>query len=203
MNIEKIKKMKTEIIGKNILFFEEIDSTQKEAMRLINKKEITNGTIIISKKQTDGVGTHGRKWITENNGNIAMTIVLFPKCNISKFKNLTVMVAKCIVETIKKLYKINLEIKEPNDIMYNNLKLGGILTQCKTNKEIVKQLVIGIGFNVNQLQFPSEIQNIATSLKKEFKNIEFVVEDIINEFCEIFEEKFILCTKRVRRTFLI
>ena len=87
--------------------------------------------------------------------------------------------------------------------MYNNLKLGGILTQCKTNKEIVKQLVIGIGFNVNQLQFPSEIQNIATSLKKEFKNIEFVVEDIINEFCEIFEEKFILCTKRVRRTFLI
>ena len=41
MNIEKIKKMKTEIIGKYILFFEEIDSTQKEAMRLINKKEIT------------------------------------------------------------------------------------------------------------------------------------------------------------------
>lgn len=187
MNIEELKKVKTLYIGKEILYFNEVDSTQKEAERRISSNIAKNGEIIIANKQIAGKGTHGRKWYTGENENIAFSLVLFPNCNINKFKDLTLIIAECMVNTLKQLYNIDVQIKNPNDIIYNNLKLGGILTQTVTVNEIVKNLVIGIGVNVNQLNFVEEIKNIATSLKREFINIEFSREDIIKEFCEKFE----------------
>lgn len=187
MNIEELKNIETLYIGKEILYFNEVDSTQKEAERRISSNIAKNGEIIIANKQIAGKGTHGRKWYTEENENIAFSLVLFPNCNINKFKDLTLIIAECMVNTLKQLYNIDVQIKNPNDIIYNNLKLGGILTQTVTVAEIVKNLVIGIGLNVNQLNFVEEIKNIATSLKREFINIEFSREDIIKEFCEKFE----------------
>lgn len=187
MNIEELKKVKTLYIGKEILYFNEVDSTQKEAERRISSNIAKNGEIIIANKQIAGKGTHGRKWYTGESENIAFSLVLFPNCNINKFKDLTLIIAECMVDTLKQLYNIDVQIKNPNDIIYNNLKLGGILTQTVTVNEIVKNLVIGIGLNVNQLIFIDEIKNIATSLKREFVDIEFSREDIIKEFCEKFE----------------
>ena len=75
MNLEKFKNIGTNFIGKNILFFNEIDSTQKEAKRRINKGEAKNGEIIIANNQLEGEGTHGRKWYTGENENIAVSII--------------------------------------------------------------------------------------------------------------------------------
>ena len=75
MDIKIIQNAKTKYIGKNIKYFETIDSTQTEAKRNIDKYE--NGTIIIADIQTAGKGTHGRIWHTKSN-NIAMTIILKP-----------------------------------------------------------------------------------------------------------------------------
>lgn len=161
-----------------ILRYEEIDSTQLEAKRLINKEVVENGTVIIAKKQKKGIGTHGRSWV--DTGGITFTTILTPNCSLESLSNITIDIAKIIIDVLENLYNINLEIKRPNDIIYNNKKIAGILTETKVYKEKVKYLFIGIGINSNIIQFPKEIENIATSIKKEF-NIEVDNEKIIEE----------------------
>ena len=73
---------------------------------------------------------------------MTFSFLLKPNLNISYFNNLTVLIAEIMVDSIKNLYNVSLEIKKPNDIMYNNKKLGGILTECFTKGEIVENIVI-------------------------------------------------------------
>lgn len=184
MNIEKIKEANTKYLGKNIIFYDEIDSTQEDAKRRLN--ELENGTIIIANKQKNGRGTKGRVWYTKSN-NIAMTIVLKPKCKIADISNLTIDIAEMIKKAIYELYNCKLNIKKPNDLMINNKKVCGILTESKSFGENVETILIGIGLNVNEINFEKDIENIATSLKKEF-NRDFDREKIIIRFIELLEE---------------
>lgn len=89
---------------------------------------------------------------------------------------------------MKEKYNILLNIKEPNDIVCNGKKIGGILTQSKVVKNIVKCLVIGIGINTMQQVFTEEIKNIASSIKNEF-NVEIDSKEFIAEFCNEFEKE--------------
>ena len=65
-------------------------------------------------------------------------------CKIEKIQGITIEIAQTVVEVFKKLYDIELQIKAPNDIVTNNKKIGGILTQTKLVGEIVKYIVVGI-----------------------------------------------------------
>ena len=182
--------LKTKIIAKNTLYFKEINSTQIQAKELA-EQNIENGTIIIADYQTEGMGTHGRSWYSEREKNLAFSIIIYPKCTIQKLDTFSVDVARCITRTIEKLYGYKLDIKNPNDIIYNKKKIGGILTQIVTNGGKIKYSLIGIGFNVNGEKFPAELKNIATSMKLEFGK-EFSREEILSEFCNLFEEYCIL-----------
>lgn len=180
--------LETTFLGQNIIIFDTIDSTQDEIKR---RNDLKNGTVIIAENQTKGKGTHGRKWYTETSGkNIAMTFVLFPNVHISKFKDITVIIANCIVKTFKKLYNINLDIKYPNDIVINFKKIGGILTETKVIGQNVKELYIGIGLNILQEDFNKDIVDIASSIINEF-NIKCIREDVIAEFFNIFEVEYL------------
>ena len=187
MEIEKIKKAQTKIIGKQIEYFKEINSTNIYAEKIADRPE-ENGKVIIAEIQTNGIGTKGRSWYTGVGNNIAMTIILKPKCNLEKLEGITVKIAECIKEAIFKLYNIQLEIKKPNDLILNNKKICGILTKTNTIGEKINYLIIGIGLNVNEEHFDKETINIATSLKKEFKK-EFSREDIIIKIIEILEKE--------------
>lgn len=186
MDNKVIKQLKTKIIGKNMFSFNEIDSTQLKAKRLA-EQNAANGTIVLTENQLAGQGTHGRKWYFEKNKDIAFTIILYPKCDIQYLKTLTIDIAKCIQNTISKVCEVKVNIKEPNDIILNDRKVGGILTQIVTNGNKIRYLLIGIGINVNGENFPEELENIATSLKKECEK-EFARDAIIIEFCKLFEE---------------
>ena len=189
LNIDKIKNnLKTEFLGQNIIYREEIDSTQDEAKRIID--ELEDGTYIVTDRQTRGKGTHGRVWYDQGYENICGTFVLKPNCNISKLENLTILIAECIVEAVNKLYNVELQIKYPNDLICNTKKIAGILTESVINNEVVKCIYIGIGMNVNQNVFDYEIKDIATSLKNEYKK-EFSRETIISEFINIFERRYL------------
>lgn len=187
MNIEKIKNANTIYIGKQIEYFNEINSTHLYAKN-IAQDEKNNGKIIIAQTQSSAIGTKGRDWHTGNNKNIAMTIILKPKCKIEKMKNLTLQIAEYMKQTIYELYKYNLEIKHPNDLLLNNKKISGILTQINTIGEKINYLLISIGFNVNEECFSEEIEQYVTSLKKEYKK-EFEREEIIKKFIEILEKE--------------
>mgnify|MGYP000298519316 CR=1 FL=1 len=84
--------------------------------------------------------------------------------------------------------EINLNIKEPNDITFNNKKIGGILTQTKLINEKIKYLVVGIGINTNKEKFTDDIKYLATSIKKEF-GIDVDTKRFIAEFCNQFEKE--------------
>lgn len=176
---------KTRFLGKNYIFYKQIDSTQKEIWRRINQENIINGTVIRADSQTAGIGTHGRIWHSTEN-NIAFSFYYETNCNISRLNGLTTEIAETIVEIFQEKYGITLDIKLPNDIYANGKKLGGILTESKVCGDVVKYLVIGIGINNSQLEFCEELENIATSLNKEF-NVIVDVNEFISEFCNYME----------------
>ena len=97
-----------------------------------------------------------KKWYTEKNSNIIMSIILFPNIEVKKLKSITIDIANVIVDTIYELYNYKLTISYPNDIILNGKKMGGILTNISTQGDIAKDIIIGIGLNINQLQFPKE-----------------------------------------------
>lgn len=185
MNVEDIKKAKTTLIGKNIKYYEQITSTHIMAKQI--SLQDVNGTILLADLQTAGIGTKGRKWYTGKGKNIAMTIILKPKCKIEKLKNLTKIIAITMKQAIQELYNYELTIKEPNDLLLNDKKICGILTEINTIAEHINYLLISVGFNVNEEEFSQETEKIATSLKKEYHK-DFKREDIIIKFIEKLED---------------
>ncbi len=183
MQIEKIEKQTKQ----KIKYFETIDSTHLHAKEIEKQGDM----ILIAERQTDGIGTKGRTWHTGINQNIAMTIIKHPKYKLSKLEGFTIKVANEIRKAIKDLYSIELDIKEPNDLILNNKKICGILTEVHTQGDKIEYLLISIGFNVNQDKFIDELKDIATSLKKEYKkefNREEIIINIIKNIDKVMEQ---------------
>lgn len=169
-------------------FYHKIDSTQLEIWRRIEENKIENKTVVIADIQTNGKGTHGRKWHTDEVNNIAFSFFRQINCEINKLDGLTTEMAQIILDIFKELYQVNLQIKLPNDIFYNGKKVGGILSETKVSGNIVKYIVVGIGINTCQTKFDAEIKDIATSIKNEF-GIDVDRMKIIEEFCNRFEKR--------------
>lgn len=186
----QLKNLKTKFLGRNFIYHNKLDSTQSEIWRLIKNNNIINGTVLLAEIQTDGKGTHGRTWYTDEENNIAFSLYITPNCNIKKLEGITLKIAQIITEVFKDQYSINLQIKLPNDIVFNGKKVGGILTETQIVSEMVKYLVIGIGVNTNKQRFNDEIKNIATSIKNEF-NINVDTQGFVTEFCNRFEKEMI------------
>ena len=184
----QLKNLKTKFLGRNLIYHNKIDSTQSEIWRLIKKDEIINGTVVLADIQTDGKGTHGRTWYTDEENNIAFSLYITPNCNIKNLDGITLKIAQLIIGIFKDQYNIDLQIKLPNDIVFNGKKIGGILTETQIISEVVKYLVIGIGINTNKQSFNDEIRNIATSIRKEF-NINVDTQSFVTEFCNRFEKE--------------
>lgn len=173
--------LKTEFIGKNILHFETIDSTNTYAKRIASEE--IDGTVVISEEQTFGRGRLGRIWDSKAYEGIWMSIIL--KTDILPYKTpfLTIIAGVSIATALNNL-GVNVGIKWPNDIILNGKKLCGILTELSAGIERVNYIVLGIGMNVKKLNFPHEIENIATSLCKEGYDLSRV--DIVREIlCEL------------------
>ena len=179
----------------NFIFYKKIDSTQNEIWRLIESKTIKNKTLIMADIQTNGKGTHGRIWHTDEEKNIAFSYYIETNSKSENLEGITIEIAQILVKIFKEFYGIKLDIKKPNDIMIKDKKVGGILTESKVSSEIVKFLVIGIGINTEKMNFTDDIKNIATSIKKEF-GIEVDRKKIITNFCEEFEKTLIRRIKK-------
>lgn len=183
----QLTNLKTHLLGKHYEFYKEIDSTQNEIWRRINENNIKNGTVISAGIQTQGKGTHGRIWHTDEPNNVAFSMYIETNCNINCLDGITVEFADSITNIMREKYNIYLDVKKPNDLMHNGKKVGGILTESKVNLEKVKFLIIGIGINTNKQNFTQDIENIATSIKKEF-GTEIEEEELITEICNEFEK---------------
>jgi len=178
--------LKTKYIGKKLIHFNTIGSTNDYAKSIAN--DSLEGTIIISEEQSSGRGRLGRQWYSKAYEGIWMSIILKPNINPNRASFLTILTAVSIAKALDKL-NIKVGIKWPNDIILNNKKLCGILTELCLESEAVKFIVIGIGMNVKNIEFDVAINDIATSLYKEGYLIER--RDIVREFLLEFENNYI------------
>lgn len=185
---ELLSLLETSKIGKNIIYFNEIDSTNIKAKEL-GQQNIEDGSLIIAEKQTLGSGRFNRKFISPNGG-LWFTLVLRPALPPIEAPKITQIAAACIYKTLGDL-NINVNIKWPNDIILNNKKLCGILAEMKCDMDSVHYLALGIGMNINinEADFTEEIKSIATSLKIEF-NRQFSRTEILAKFLNHFEKSY-------------
>lgn len=179
--------LNTKFIGKNIIHFDTIDSTNDYAKKIANEEE--EGTVVISEEQTKGKGRIGRTWDSKKSEGIWMSIILKPNIIPYKAPFLTLIAGASIIKSLNNL-GINASIKWPNDIIINNKKICGILTELSSEIERINHIVLGIGINVKTMEFSQEICNIATSLYKEGYNVSRVdlVQSILEEFEELYLE---------------
>ncbi|WEG14975.1 biotin--[acetyl-CoA-carboxylase] ligase [Pullulanibacillus sp. KACC 23026] len=159
--------LETEFLGRSLHIHESIPSTQKLAHYLAEDKAV-HGTVILAEEQTGGRGRLGRTWHSPKGTGIWMSLILRPDLPIHKTPQLTLLAAVCVARAVQKVTGVTLEIKWPNDLLYKERKLVGILTELQAEEGTVKSVIIGIGMNVNTTrdQVPEDIASIATSLKQ-------------------------------------
>lgn len=182
----ELENLTTKNLARKFEYHKTIDSTQDEIWRRIENGKITNGETVFSEIQTNSYGTHGKIWHTDETENIAFSFAMKTNCKVEKFDGMTLEMAEIFVKIFKE-YGIDIYIKLPNDIYLNGKKFGGILTQTKLVGENVKYIVVGIGININKINFSDDIKEIATSVKKEFPNVKIDRLEVVSKFCNIFE----------------
>lgn len=162
---EEIKAgLKTKIIGKKIIYLKKTDSTNSYCKNLV-KKNIEEGTIVVTDIQEKGKGRKNRKWSSPDGG-IWFSAILYPKIPPQNAMILTMAASISIVEAIKKSTDLNPIIKWPNDVLINGKKICGILTELDAEIDEINYAIVGIGINVNN-NLEKDLQNFATSLKIE------------------------------------
>ena len=161
--------LKTEHFGREIHYYDVVDSTQTIAHKLA-QEGAPHGTIIIGEEQTAGRGRMARPWESAKGTGIWMTVIVRPDVTPQQASSYTLVVAVAVTMAIKTLYKhIEPAIKWPNDLLINGKKCTGILTEMQAEADLVQALLVGIGINANQVaaDFSPEIADIATSLQLE------------------------------------
>lgn len=171
-----------------IIYFDELDSTNNYAKR----NALENDTLILTSYQTNGIGRFNKTWETCRGKNLTFSLVKNFKLGIDEI-HLINFYSSYILCQILKQYLIpfqNLEIslKWPNDILLNGKKIAGLLLDVKNLKNNLKKFIIGIGININQKEFSSDIIYKATSLSIE-TNIETTLESILIDFIKNFYDQ--------------
>ena len=175
--------LKTTRVGRSIEYYSFTDSTNDDAIDLINSGEAKDGMIIITDYQKNGRGRRNNKWISSPGENLTFSLIL-KENNEKKIRLLSILTGIAIVNGIKEFAKINCSLKWPNDIILNEKKVGGILIETKkVNTDTY--VVLGIGLNINQQEISPDLKKIASSLRLESSKPvqrEPLLAFILNEF---------------------
>jgi len=188
LNIQEIQKNLK--YKHNIEIFDSIDSTNKHLKSKINEKNY--GTIVISNEQTNGYGKSNREFLSNKDIGIYMSILINPNCLIEESLKITILTSVAVLSAIKSVCNLDVKLKWVNDIILNDLKVGGILceSQINLNTNIIDNMIVGIGINVKEFEFPPSLKNIATSIENN-TNIKVSRNALISEIINFFDLYFI------------
>ena len=130
-------------------------STNSWAAQCLDPKKAPDGTVVITDHQYQGRGQRSRVWYSEPHKNLTFSVILYPTFLVPQQSfALNIIVTLAIQQVLSSYIPHGLCIKWPNDIYYQDQKLGGVLIENTLLKRILKTSIIGIGLNVNQLSFP-------------------------------------------------
>ncbi|MDD3275137.1 MAG: biotin--[acetyl-CoA-carboxylase] ligase [Candidatus Omnitrophica bacterium] len=178
----------TKFTGKKIYYSDYLDSTNNLAMKL-GMEGAPSGTLVLAESQGKGRGRLGRHWLSPKHKGIYLSLLLRPRISPSNSPLLTLMSAVSICEAVKEAIGLSVQIKWPNDVLVNNKKLAGILTEMSAEMDKVNFVVIGIGLNVNNDR--KSLLPQATSLR-EARGEELSRLDLLQGLLRRLEENYLL-----------
>ena len=196
--------LKTKIIGKHAYYFDSIDSTQNQALKMA-EDVANNGVIIVAAKQTGGRGRSGREWISPTGG-IWISIILHPTFDISITTLFPIASALALSVAIEKTFSIQPELKWPNDLTIKGKKVAGMLVDVSLESNKIESLVLGVGinFDVNAKQIEKSLKGTpnfygVASLSDQKQNIKPVqlVQSFLVELEKIYKSLNAKQTKKI------
>lgn len=182
----KLSPEKISVPGK-VYYKKTTGSTNSDAK---NTESVPDKSVFLADSQTAGRGRLGRNWESPEGCGIWMSIYLIPKMDIRNVAQVTLIAGMAVSNVIS-----GTQIKWPNDVLFGEKKVAGILTELAFTKEKEPCVIVGIGINVNNEDFPDDLKDKATSLYIETgkkTEREMLINEILNQFFllyELFEEK--------------
>jgi BirA family biotin operon repressor/biotin-[acetyl-CoA-carboxylase] ligase len=143
MNHREEWHLATKYLGRRVLIFDRVDSTNARAAALADDRA-NDGVVVLAEEQTAGRGQHGRTWYCPRGLGVLLSVLLFPPPAVRRPVILAAWAANAVCETIHERTGLQAKIKWPNDVLIRERKVCGILI------EQAQGTVVGIGLNVNQ-----------------------------------------------------
>jgi len=168
----------------NIQYYPEVTSTMDVA-RDLARKNCPDLTVVIAGRQTKGRGRLKRRWLSDDGG-LYFTMVLRPAIPVQLSYRVNFLASLTLARVIREMLHIEARVKWPNDILVDDLKISGMLSELEAEADRVFFISIGIGVNVNN--DPSEAEPGAASLKK-IAGREISRKDLLSRFLEAFSDR--------------
>ncbi len=156
-----LEQVRSRMPGNRIEWHPEIDTTMREAARLAGEGA-PGGTIVGAELQRTGQGRQGRNWHSPEAEGLYFTQILRIDLPPRRLPVVTLALGVAVADVLKMLTGLSPDLRWPNDVMINERKVCGILTQLHDGA-----ILAGVGLNVNQTEFPAPLREIATSLRIE------------------------------------
>jgi BirA family biotin operon repressor/biotin-[acetyl-CoA-carboxylase] ligase len=169
---------------KNIHYYSEVTSTMDTAKDLARKK-CPHFTVVIAGRQTGGRGRLNRRWLSDDGG-LYFTLVLRPDIPVSLCGRVNFLASLTLAQVLHEMFAVNAAVKWPNDILVEDCKIAGMLSELEADADRIYFVNIGMGINVNN--DPSGSESQATSLKK-IKDREISRRKLLARFLDVFEAR--------------
>ena len=167
----------------NILYFPEVASTMDTA-RDLARKNCPDFTVVIAGRQIKGRGRLNRRWLSDDGG-LYLSMVLRPEIPVQLSFRVNFLASLTLAKVIREMFKIDARVKWPNDILVNDCKISGMLSELEAEAGRVFFVNVGLGINVNN--DPSMAEPAASSLKR-ITGREVSKKDLLAFFLETFGE---------------
>lgn len=147
--------------------FPSLDSTNSQAERYLADNESTP-LVVLAQRQDNGRGRLGNEWYSEDTGNLYMSFAYRPKVTPDRLQTVTLQIGLALCEVLRELSHADVKIKWPNDLLVNQRKIAGILTEARVDTDQIRDLVVGIGLNINGNveQWPDHLHEVAGVLNQ-------------------------------------
>ena len=151
--------------GRSLAVLDSTASTMDDASQAA-RAGAADGHVVVADRQTQGRGAHGRSWASPSGTDLYFSIVLRPEVEPSSMALLTLAAGLGVREAVAALLpEQRITVKWPNDIWIGRRKCAGILVESRVSGTTVEAVIMGVGLNVNRLEWPTELEPIATSLR--------------------------------------
>ncbi len=122
------------------------------------------GLVVVAREQTAGRGRLARRWVSPPGG-LYLSLLLRPDWPLRRAQQLTMLVSLAAIEACREVARVEARPKWPNDLLWQDKKLAGVLTELESNGDRLAFAIIGLGLNVNNDFTASPLAATATSLR--------------------------------------